>query len=217
MEERALLEKKDSGFHTMSFKNYNFRTFEEEGGGRSEVDVEVTEVTDLEMENDTMYCDVGVRKKDYDYGNKDGSNGIQSLRRHSDVDGNREERKSLLCNEHHQRIGASTGNILNLKVGTIEPSHMRIGNTDGPSPAHSSSCIPQTVSNMLSHDQTIRQRHSGQQDAIPQRPSSSLTDTPPQDTEEHTVERKKVLQRELSRIQRELQSLGDLEIEVSYV
>ena len=59
-EPNSKLKYQDSGFRTMLFKNYNYKSFEEEKCTNIET---LRDASDIEMENGTMYCDVGDNKR----------------------------------------------------------------------------------------------------------------------------------------------------------
>ena len=113
---------------------------------------------------------------------------------HSDVDGNKEERKSLLYDDY--RLGVSTGSIAgnNSQPGVSHNSHTNIppSSLEAPSPS-----FPPQVSKNL-HSLHL--------------PFNTVSHTTGD-----TAEMKVLLQTQLKRLHNELQSLGMSEIEVSYV
>ena len=265
----------------MSFKNYNFRSLEEEEEEDEErADRDESGVTDIEMENDTMFCDVRSRHRAEDYrrgrgggqrggqqggeegGSEHGTLSYRQHRRHSDHDGNREERKSLLYERgDNVRVGASTGNIVTLIINNTQAQELTDAQVEINTQINHHSNSPLSLHSIKPHKQSMS-RSQQPRDAISASISTSTTSASTSSapaatsaissalnsasasaaskgsdvaasrsmdclqvpergvrtsSSDGSLSRKRVLQRELQRIQNELKALGELEIEVSYV
>ena len=224
--DKRKLEKQDSGFHTMSFKNTNFKTVEEEN-----------EANDKENERDTLACGAFSRDVSVDSA-MSSAIGYHPVRRHCSQDGDVEENKSLLLDDPeedlmHKELPGSTI-LVNTNGALVPPTASKSEDVElkdlsvGGATAASTSYNPvSSLTPFLLPGQNVHRnggkRHVTIQDNPPRLQPPHIVH-PPQHTErqpplsENERGRQiRILQRELSRIQTELRALGELEIEVSYV
>ena len=221
--EKRKLEKQDSGFHTMSFRNSNFVSVEEADEG-SDKGGSPEEGHPL-LTTGTMSSSVN-----------------KGLRRRVSANGNADETESLLTstggNEHRPKCSDSSTVLINKasvlavdsehKNPTIEeldesvemqemctsPSATGVSLQAGDTPSSSSDVSSKgskrkvSVATSSSSSPSTSSRGSAMSSprGIMKRPNST-----------DRQGRIQILQRELARIQRELKALGELEVEVSYV
>ena len=219
--EKRKLEKQDSGFHTMSFRNSNFVSVEEADEGSDKGDS--PEEGHPLLSTDTISLPKGIRRRIPGNSNAD-------------------ETESLLTNKSHNhtpKVGDSSTVLINKasvlgvdsehKNPTIEeldesvelqevcssPSVAGVSLQAGGTPASSKS----DVSSKGSKRKVSLGTSSSSSPSTSSRGSAMSS---PQGImkRQNSTERQariQILQRELARIQRELKSLGELEVEVSYV
>ena len=186
--EKQKLEKKDSGFHTMSFKNQNYQTVEEEalrrgdgawGGGSP------GSASDRLIRGPSVDSAI------------ESSVVATSTRRQSHQDGSREERRSLLDENEDE-----------------PPDQWQERSSPTVSISHDATVIElQPLANPGSRattsDPCANTTSGGAESSSSNGAKSTLT--VPQKV------RTRILKRELSKIQRELKALGEIEMEISYV
>ena len=241
-DEKRKLEKQDSGFHTMSFKNSNFMTAEEENPRSDRLDLEACRLPDQSPSSpeSDAYISPGTRAA------PEGGAKYTSLRRQSSTDGDVYEKQSLLVTEPDEEASKGppidSATILVNKPGIREQQELKEdtekyemhdmsveGACASPLPvnsarAHSSNPPPSggtgkqiraaTCHRTLGDFLTLPKRASGSGTPQVSSPLASQRRTLPEAERKRKIQ---VLQRELARIQKELKSLGEVEIEISYV
>ena len=222
--EKRKLEKQDSGFHTMSFRNSNFVPVEEADEGSDKGDSPEEGHPLLSADTAIPHLNKGVR------------------RRISANGGNADETESLLTgqgNNDHMPKGTDSSTVLINKASVLavdsEPKNPTIEELDesvelqemcsSPSAAAVSlqaSDTPASSKSDVSSKGSRRKVSMGTSSSSSPSTSSrgSAMSSPRGIMKRQNTERQariQILQRELARIQRELKSLGELEVEVSYV
>ena len=225
--EKRKLEKQDSGFHTMSFRNSNFVPVEEayEGSDKGDSPEEGHPLLSTDSALSSQFTK-GVR------------------RRVSVNGGNTDETESLLTvqGDHEQRIPrvSDSSTVLINKASVLgvetEPKNPPIEELDESVELKELGCSSSVVGVSLQANDTPASSKSDVSSKGSRRKvslgtsSSSSPSTSSRGSvmssprgimkRRNSTERQarvQILQRELARIQRELKSLGELEVEVSYV
>ena len=223
--EKCKLEKQDSGFHTMSFRNSNFVPVEEAYEGSDKGDSPEEGHPLLSADAALPHINKGVR------------------RRVSANGGNADETESLLTGQgdnEHMPKGTGSSTVLINKASVLavdsEPKNPTIEELDESvelqemsSSASAAFVSLQASDTPASSKSDVSSKGSRRKVSMGTSSSSSPSTSSRgsamssprgimkrQNSTERQV-RIQILQRELARIQRELKSLGELEVEVSYV
>lgn len=214
--EKRKLEKQDSGFHTMSFRNSNFVSVEEvdEGSEKADSPEEVHPLLSAE------------------------TSPSKTVRRRKSANGPTDETKSLLS-PVHKAVDSSTVLVNKASVLAVEKENKNptieeldetvelqemSGDSAGACAGRSPIEAPPTSKSDSAGGKGTRRKVSlvTSSSSSPSTSSHGSAVSSPRSimkrpTHTDRQARVQILQRELARIQRELKSLGELEVEISYV